>query len=52
MKFEHILIDEAQDLSLAQMTAIMMLYKKDMVVAMDMNQRIFGKQLVSIVTNL
>lgn len=44
MKFEHILIDEAQDLSLAQMTAIMMLYKKDMVVAMDMNQRIFGKQ--------
>ena len=44
MKFEHVLIDEAQDLSLAQMTAIMMLYKKDMVVAMDMNQRIFGKQ--------
>ena len=44
MKFEHILIDEAQDLSLAQMTAIMMFYKKDMVVAMDMNQRIFGKQ--------
>lgn len=44
MKFEHVLIDEAQDLSLAQMTAIMMLYKKDMVVAMDMNQRIFSKQ--------
>lgn len=44
MKFEHILIDEAQDLSMAQMTAIMMLYKKDMIVAMDMNQRIFGKQ--------
>ena len=44
MKFEHVLIDEAQDLSLAQMTAIMMLYRKDMVVAMDMNQRIFRKQ--------
>lgn len=44
MKFEHILIDEAQDLSMAQMTAIMMLYNKDMIVAMDMNQRIFGKQ--------
>ena len=44
MKFEHVLIDEAQDLSLAQMTAIMRLYKKDMVVAMDMNQRIFSKQ--------
>lgn len=44
MKFEHVLIDEAQDLSLAQMTAIMMLYRKDMVVAMDMNQRIFSKQ--------
>ena len=43
-KFDHVLIDEAQDLSLAQMTAIMMLYNKDMVVAMDMNQRIFGKQ--------
>ena len=28
MKYEHILIDEAQDLSLAQMIAIMMLYKK------------------------
>lgn len=44
MKFEHVLIDEAQDLSLAQMTAIMMLYRKNMVVAMDMNQRIFSKQ--------
>ena len=44
MKYEHVLIDEAQDLSLAQMTAIMMLYNKDMIVAMDMNQRIFGKQ--------
>ncbi len=43
-KYQHILIDEAQDLSLAQMIAIMMLYKKDMIVAMDMNQRIFGKQ--------
>lgn len=42
-KFEHILIDEAQDLSLAQMTAAMMLYKKDMIVAMDMNQKIHDR---------
>lgn len=44
MKFEHILIDEAQDLSLAQMIAITSLFTKDMVIAMDMNQRIFDKQ--------
>lgn len=44
LKFDHILIDEAQDLSLAQMMAAMMLFRKDMIVAMDMNQRIFDKQ--------
>ena len=43
MKFEHVLIDEAQDLSMAQMTVIMCLYTKDMMVAMDMNQRIHNK---------
>lgn len=43
MKFEHVLIDEAQDLSMAQMTAIMRLYKKDMMVAMDMNQKIHSR---------
>lgn len=43
MKFEHVLIDEAQDLSMAQMTAIMYLYKKDMTVAMDMNQKIHSR---------
>lgn len=44
-KFNHILIDEAQDLSLAQMTVLMQLYKKngDMIVAMDANQKIHGK---------
>lgn len=44
-KFDHILIDEAQDLSLAQMTALMLLYRKDgdMIVAMDANQKIHGK---------
>ena len=44
-KFDHILIDEAQDLSLAQMTALMLLYKRDgdMIVAMDANQKIHGK---------
>lgn len=44
MKYDYILIDEAQDLSLAQMTAIMMLCNKRMVVAMDANQRIFKRQ--------
>lgn len=43
MKFEHVLIDEAQDLSMAQMTAIMRLYTKDMMVAMDMNQKIHNR---------
>lgn len=43
MKFEHVLIDEAQDLSMAQMTAIMCLYTKDMMVAMDMNQKIHSR---------
>lgn len=43
MKFAHILIDEAQDLSLAQMTAIMYLYNQDMIVAMDMNQKIHNR---------
>lgn len=43
-KFDHILIDEAQDLSLAYMKAALMFFRKDMVVAMDMNQRIFDKQ--------
>lgn len=44
-KFDHILIDEAQDLSLAQMTALMLLYRDDgdMIVAMDANQKIHGK---------
>ena len=44
-KFDHILIDEAQDLSLAQMAALMTLYNKngDMIVAMDANQKIHGK---------
>lgn len=42
-KFDHILIDEAQDLSLAQMTALMLLYREEMIVAMDANQKIHGK---------
>lgn len=46
MKYEHILVDEAQDLSLAQMKAMMMLCKKDMLIAMDMNQRIFKKHWI------
>lgn len=44
-KFDHVLIDEAQDLSLAQMTVLMLLYRDggDMIVAMDANQKIHGK---------
>lgn len=44
-KFEHILIDEAQDLSLAQMIALKCLGQKggDMIIAMDVNQKIHGK---------
>lgn len=45
LKFDHILIDEAQDLSLAQMMALIQLYREggDMIVAMDANQKIHGK---------
>lgn len=44
-KFENVLIDEAQDLSLAQMTALLYLYRQNgqMIVAMDANQKIHGK---------
>ena len=44
-KFDHILIDEAQDLSLAQMIALKCLGRKggDMIIAMDANQKIHGK---------
>lgn len=44
LKFDYILIDEAQDLSLVQMMAAMMFFRKKMTVAMDVNQRIFEKQ--------
>jgi len=43
MKYDHVLVDEAQDLSLTQMTALLGVYNKDMTVAMDMNQRIHAK---------
>lgn len=39
--FDFILIDEAQDLSLAQMLAAMGLYKKAVIIAMDAHQRIY-----------
>ena len=42
-KFKHVLIDEAQDLPLVKMKAAMSLTGKDMVIAMDMNQRIYQK---------
>lgn len=43
-KFDHILIDEAQDFSLVEMMAAMSFFRKEMVIAMDMNQRIYEKQ--------
>ena len=39
-KFRHVLLDEAQDLPLVKMKAAMAFAGKDMVIAMDMNQRI------------
>ena len=42
-KYDHVLIDEAQDQSLAKMMAVVALHKKDMIVAMDMNQRIYNQ---------
>lgn len=43
-KFDYILLDEAQDFSFVQMMSAMMFFRKGMVVALDMNQRIFDKQ--------
>lgn len=42
-KYRHVLIDEAQDLSLAQMMALRCAAQKDMLIAMDANQRIHKK---------
>lgn len=41
-RFDHILVDEAQDVSLINMLSIMLLGRKSIVIAMDMNQRIFS----------
>lgn len=40
-KFDHVLIDEAQDQSLAQMIALRSLARQDVTVCMDANQRIY-----------
>lgn len=40
--FDMILLDEAQDLSLAQMLAVMGLYSKAIMIAMDAHQRIYA----------
>lgn len=42
-KFNHILIDEAQDLPLVKMKVATAFARKDMVIAMDVNQRIYQK---------
>lgn len=42
-KFQHVLIDEAQDLPLVKMKTAMAFSSKDMVIAMDVNQRIYQK---------
>ena len=43
MKFDHVLMDEAQDLSFTQMKTATLFSRRSMVIAMDMNQRIFDK---------
>jgi len=50
-KFKHVLIDEAQDLPLVKMKAAMSLTGKDMVIAMDMNQRIYQKKTFQVFHN-
>ena len=42
-KYDYVLVDEAQDLSLAQMMMIKNLGVKNIVIAMDANQRIHGR---------
>ncbi len=42
-KYEQVLIDEAQDLSLAEMMLIKCFCKKNLFIAMDMNQRIHDR---------
>jgi superfamily I DNA/RNA helicase len=40
-KFDYILIDEAEDFSLETLRATWKLFKKELVIAMDMNQRVY-----------
>lgn len=42
-KYCHVLVDEAQDLSLSQMMALRCVAQKDILIAMDANQRIHKK---------
>jgi len=42
LMFDLIFIDEAQDLSLTQMLALMGIYRKGMIIAMDAHQRIYA----------
>ena len=46
-RYDHVLIDEAQDFSLAQMKALMNVYRVDMTIAMDINQRLYNKHWTS-----
>lgn len=41
--YDHVLIDEAQDFSLAQMKAVMNLFREDMTIAMDNNQKLYNR---------
>ena len=41
LKFDHVLIDEAQDQSLAKMIALRNLARQDLTICMDVNQRIY-----------
>lgn len=42
LKFDHVLVDEAQDQSLANMIALKSIARLDVTVCMDANQRIYG----------
>ncbi|SEL76497.1 RNA polymerase sigma factor, sigma-70 family [Butyrivibrio sp. ob235] len=44
--YDHVLIDEAQDFSLAQMKAVMNIFREDMTIAMDNNQKLYNKQWI------
>ena len=43
-KFDYLLLDEAQDFTLIKMKLLRLLYRKELTIAMDKNQNIYGCQ--------